>query len=171
MSVECPQCYTSNSDESLYCVACGQLLVPYEPHETEQPEEPQVQTSASRLSRLVASLFDGVIAGAALLVLIFVSPEFGSLFLIAIVIVQMVLLTRDGQSLGKKALNIRIVVQRTGENGGFVPNVLLRMILNGMLGFIPFYGVIDIVFIFRKDRRCIHDLIAGTVVVKASQGT
>ena len=46
-------------------------------------------------------------------------------------------------------------------------NVLLRVVVNGLLGFIPLYGVVDILFIFREDRRCIHDLIAGTVVVNA----
>ena len=164
MSVECPQCYTSNPDEALYCADCGKLLVPYEP---EEPEQPPVQTFASRISRLGASVLDSVIAGAAFLVVIFISPELGLLFLLAVIIVQIVLLTRDGQSLGKKALDIRIVVHRTGENGGFVPNVLLRVVVNGLLGFIPFYPFVDILFIFRKDRRCIHDLIAGTVVVNA----
>ncbi|HIM18116.1 MAG TPA: RDD family protein, partial [Dehalococcoidia bacterium] len=35
---------------------------------------------------------------------------------------------------------------------------------------IPVYSVVDALFIVRSDRRCIHDLIAGTVVVK-SQGS
>ena len=164
MSVECPQCSTSNSDDSLYCTACGQLLVPYE---REEPiiEEP-AQILASRTSRLGATLIDSVIAGAAFLVVYF-SPTTFLILLLAVLTVQAVLLTRDGQSLGKKALNIRIVVYHTGENGGFVPNVLLRGLVNGLLGFIPFYGPVDIMFIFRNDRRCIHDLIAGTVVVNA----
>ena len=172
MPVECPQCNTSNSDEVLYCTACGKLLVPYE---SEEPVEEPAQTFASRMSRLGAALLDGLIAGAAYLVLLYISPGLGLLLLLAIFIVQAVLLTRDGQSLGKKALNIRIVVYRTGENGGFVPNVLLRVVLNGLLGFItlyllggiPLYSVVDALFIFRNDRRCIHDLVAGTVVVNA----
>jgi uncharacterized RDD family membrane protein YckC len=55
----------------------------------------------------------------------------------------------------------------TDKNGGFGPNVLMRVILNGILGFIPFYSLVDVLFIFRDDRRCIHDLIAGTKVVEA----
>jgi uncharacterized RDD family membrane protein YckC len=88
---------------------------------------------------------------------------------VAILIVflcQMVLLIKDGQTLGKKALRIRIVKMDTGENGGFVPNVLLRLIVNGLLGIIPLYGLVDILFIFRGDRRCIHDMIAGTQVAE-----
>ncbi len=79
--------------------------------------------------------------------------------------VQAVFLTKDGQTIGKKVTKIRIVNENTGENGGFVPNVLLRAIVNALLSLIPFYALIDILFIFRKDRRCIHDFIAGTVVV------
>ena len=67
--------------------------------------------------------------------------------------------------MGKKALGIRIVKMNTGKNCGFVPNVLLRLIVNGLIGISPFYGLVDILFIFRSDRRCIHDLIAGTQVV------
>ena len=146
MPVECPQCYTANSDESLYCTSCGQLLVPYE---REEPVEEPTQALARRMSRLGAALIDGVIAGAAFLVLLF-SPTLGLLLSFAVFMVQAVLLTRDGQSLGKKALNIRIVVHQTGENGGFVPNVLLRVVVNGLLGFIPFYAPIDILFILPR---------------------
>ena len=93
----------------------------------------------------------------------------GVFIVVAILIVfvyQMVLLIKDGQTLGKKALRIRIVKMDTGENGGFVPNVLLRLIVNGLLGIIPLYGLVDILFIFRGDRPCIHDMIAGTQVVE-----
>ena len=69
---------------------------------------------------------------------------------------QMVLLTKDGQTFGKKALRIHVVKMNTGENGGFVPNVLLRLIANGLIGIIAFYGLVDILFIFGSGRRCIH---------------
>ena len=58
--------------------------------------------------------------------------------------------------MGKKALGSRIVKMNTGENGGFVRNVLLRLIANGLIGNKPFYGLVDILFIFRSDRRCIQ---------------
>jgi len=93
----------------------------------------------------------------------------GVFIVVAILIVfvyQMVLLIKDGQTLGKKALRIRIVKMDTGENGGFVPNVLLGFIVNGLLGIIPLYSLVDILFIFRGDRPCIHDMIAGTQVVE-----
>ncbi len=82
-------------------------------------------------------------------------------------IIQAVILTKDGQTIGKKLFKIRVVNEKDGRNGGFVPNVLLRAILNAVFSLIPFYALIDILFIFRGDKRCIHDLLAGTVVVKA----
>ena len=38
--------------------------------------------------------------------------------------------------------------------------VSLIPILGGLL------AIIDVLFIFRKDKRCVHDLIAGSKVVK-----
>ncbi|MCH8140804.1 MAG: RDD family protein [Proteobacteria bacterium] len=96
-------------------------------------------------------------------------PSVAWFYLLAIVIYQAVILSRDGQSIGKKALTISIVKVDTGKNGGFVPNVLLRLVVNGLLAFIPLYIFIDILFIFRSDRRCIHDFIAGTKVVDDKQ--
>lgn len=85
-------------------------------------------------------------------------------------ILQGVLLTQQGQSVGKLAVGIRIVKLDSGENGGFTPNVLLRALLNGLIGAIPFLGLlymlVDTLFIFRQDRRCVHDLMAGTVVIR-----
>ena len=77
------------------------------------------------------------------------------------------LLTTRGQTPGKIALGIKIVNKDTHENGGFVPNVLKRAILNGFIGFIPFYALVDILFIFGEEKRCLHDMIAGTIVVRA----
>lgn len=89
------------------------------------------------------------------------------LWLIVFTVIQLTYLTTRGQTLGKMMCKVKIVMLADGMNGGFVPNVLLRTIVNGLIGMVPFYGIVDIFFIFREDRRCIHDLIAGTVVVKA----
>ena len=94
-------------------------------------------------------------------------PVIGGILLLAVFVYQIVLLTKDGQTVGKKAWGIRIVRMQTGANGGFVTNVLLRLIVNGLLGLIPLYGLVNILFIFRSDLRCIHDMIAGTQVVEA----
>jgi len=85
----------------------------------------------------------------------------------AYVAVQMYYLTTRGQSLGKMALGIRIANAVTGESKGFIQNVFLREVLNSLLCMIPLYFLVDSAFILQDDKRCIHDHIAGTVVVKA----
>jgi uncharacterized RDD family membrane protein YckC len=86
---------------------------------------------------------------------------------LVLMLVQLWLVASRGQTLAKIWLGIRIVRKDTGENGGFVTNVLLRGLLNGVLGLFPLYFFIDSLLIFREDRRCLHDLIAGTIVVVA----
>jgi uncharacterized RDD family membrane protein YckC len=83
--------------------------------------------------------------------------------------IQAVKLHKHGQTIGKEWARIRIVRVSDGCNGGFVTNVVLRDIVPGCsIRSIPVLGALtDYLFIFRADRRCIHDLIAGTRVVKA----
>jgi uncharacterized RDD family membrane protein YckC len=146
---------------------------------------------AGRWTRLGAQLLDGIIgAGAALpgLVLMLMAGSFSRpdhpnaplafagvvalcLGVGILVVVQFYLLATRGQSLGKKMLGIRIVTVDTEANPGFVKTILLRAIVNGLIGCIPvlggIYSIVDLCFIFREDQRCIHDLIAGTKVVVA----
>jgi uncharacterized RDD family membrane protein YckC len=90
---------------------------------------------------------------------------------LALFITQMYLLSTRGQSLGKKFVGVRIVKYADNANPGFVHACLLRAIVPALIGAVPFVGglfsIIDICFIFGEERRCLHDLIAGTKVVKA----
>jgi uncharacterized RDD family membrane protein YckC len=83
---------------------------------------------------------------------------------------QCYLLSTRGQTLGKKWLGIKIL-KLDGSPPGFPAAVALRVLVNGLIGLIPVVGgiyvLVDTLLIFRDDRRCIHDLIAGTRVVKA----
>jgi uncharacterized RDD family membrane protein YckC len=92
----------------------------------------------------------------------------GGLLLLGI---QLYLLSTRGQTIGKKLMNVRIADYLTNANPGLVKAFLLRAFVNGIICAIPFlgwtYSLVDICFIFREDRRCIHDLLAGTQVVKA----
>lgn len=85
--------------------------------------------------------------------------------LLILLVVNLYLLTVRGQTLGKMWLGIRIVTHPDAQPPGFVKAFLLRAFVNGIIGTVPFYSLVDVCFIFRKDRRCIHDLIAGTQVV------
>lgn len=80
---------------------------------------------------------------------------------------NIVLLSTRGQTLGKKWLGIRIVTFPDGQKPGFVKGFLLRSFVNGLIGqFVPFYGLVDVCFIFREDNRCVHDLLADTTVIE-----
>jgi uncharacterized RDD family membrane protein YckC len=80
-------------------------------------------------------------------------------------------LSKYGQTVGKRVVRIRIVDMASGDKPPFARLVLLRYLVIGVLGYIPVVGglvtLVDVLFIFRQDRRCIHDLICGTRVVKA----
>jgi uncharacterized RDD family membrane protein YckC len=83
---------------------------------------------------------------------------------------QIYLLCTRSQSVGKICMGTLIVDQRTGKRAGAVSCVLLRLFVHGLITSIPniggIYGLVDALFIFRQDRRCLHDMIASTVVVE-----
>jgi uncharacterized RDD family membrane protein YckC len=77
------------------------------------------------------------------------------------------LIATSGQSLAKRWLNIRIIMLN-GENPGFVHGIVLRQWVMALLGAIPFVSIIDALLIFGEERRCLHDLLAGTTVITSS---
>jgi uncharacterized RDD family membrane protein YckC len=141
---------------------------PQTQQQQQQMTTPRTQM-AGRGQRLMAAIVDGLIAAIAYFVPLFFlnSIEIMLACILGVVVFQIYLLSKDGQSIGKKMLGIKIVKYDTGQNGGFMTNVVMRLILNGIIAIIPFYGLVDVLFIFRQDQRCIHDLIAGTKVVTA----
>lgn len=80
------------------------------------------------------------------------------------------LLVQRGQTIGKALLKIRIV--RLDGSLASAPRLIgLRYGVGSLLNVVPaigqVFGVIDALFIFGKSRRCLHDHISGTQVVKA----
>lgn len=102
-------------------------------------------------------------------VLLAVAAGIGFLGALAIAIYQWTLIARTGQSLGKKWTSIRIE-RIDGGPITFGTGVVLRNWVPKVMGAFPYLGalfsLIDCLFIFRQDRRCLHDLIAGTRVVR-----
>lgn len=92
------------------------------------------------------------------------------LWLLIVVIIDLDLLYRNGQSIGKKLMGIKIV-REDGSRCALWRIVFLRIFVNALPGYIPiagrFYSIIDCLFIFGASRRCIHDYIAETIVVRA----
>jgi uncharacterized RDD family membrane protein YckC len=73
---------------------------------------------------------------------------------------------RNGQSIAKKLLNIK-VVRTDGSPASLGRLIWLRNVVNGLISIVPLYGIIDALFIFAETRQCLHDKIADTVVIRA----
>lgn len=79
------------------------------------------------------------------------------------------LLVKQGQTVGKKLVGVRIVDSSSERLVSFGRVFGIRYFLPALIIQIPIVGtlfsLVDSLFIFRKDKRCIHDLMAGTKVV------
>jgi uncharacterized RDD family membrane protein YckC len=93
--------------------------------------------------------------------------------------IQVWMLSTRGQSIGKRITGIRIIRLQNGEKPGFVYGWLMREFLITIIGFMaavipiigpillrPAFHLVDWCMIFRDDQRCLHDLMAGTRVVR-----
>jgi uncharacterized RDD family membrane protein YckC len=141
------------------------------------------QALASRDSRLAAAMIDGVatllILLPALVAVLFAgstTETSGASILFAIVSAvaflafctyQITMLVNQGQTLGKKMMRIRIVNYDDGALPSAGRLLGMRYVVNSLLGNIPLYSMVDILFIFGDERRCLHDYLAGTKVVAA----
>ncbi len=80
------------------------------------------------------------------------------------------LVQRNGQTIGKKLFNIRIV-RSDGSPVTLSRVFFLRFLISRALAWVPFVGglyvLTDTLFIFGDRRRCVHDYIADTIVVRA----
>jgi uncharacterized RDD family membrane protein YckC len=74
--------------------------------------------------------------------------------------------SRNGQSIGKKITGIK-VVRSDGSRASVGRIIVLRNVLNSLLGIIPLYGFVDALLIFGESHQCVHDRIADTIVIKA----
>jgi uncharacterized RDD family membrane protein YckC len=102
------------------------------------------------------------------LIPVFVAIGVGCLGMLGIGIFQLYRIATTGQTLAKKWLHIKIV-NIDNSPVTFGSGVGMRAILIWCITSIPYLGLIfwmvDILLIFRDDRRCLHDLMAGTKVV------
>ncbi len=143
--------------------------------------------AASRWSRLAARLVDTLVWLAPLPFVFF--PCLGPILVLAgilgIFVAQVYLLVTRAQTLGKKAMGIYIM-----RTDGRIPHIgwlLVReFAIPAIALFLQFFGtrdrspsgqvlitlgslvyLVDVIFIFGPTRRCLHDYLAGTHIVKA----
>jgi len=83
--------------------------------------------------------------------------------------VQIYLLVQQGQTIGKRTVGIRIVEYSDGSLLGAGRILGMRGVLPGVIAGIPYVGwlfaLVDVLFIFGEERRCIHDYMAQSKVV------
>lgn len=147
-------------------------------HSRAAASAPNAELLASRVQRLLAALVDGglfLVASTFLFATLMVIVEepheaLGLACLLPLPVAQWVLISRHGQSIGKKLLGLRIV-KPDGSPVGFLHGVLLReWLLYPFRVLAPLGGALafgDPLASFRRSRRCLHDDIAGTYVVRA----
>jgi len=75
-------------------------------------------------------------------------------------------MSATGQSLAKKYFNIKVVCS-DGSPASLGRLIWKRNVITWLLNIIPFYGFIEVLFIFGENRQCLHDRIADTIVVEA----
>jgi uncharacterized RDD family membrane protein YckC len=94
--------------------------------------------------------------------------EIGILTFASFILIQGYFLKKNGQTIGKKIVGIRIVDLDENVPGlwtllgrRYAPIFIAQIV--PIIG--PFLGLVDDLFVFKSDRRCIHDHIAKTKVV------
>jgi uncharacterized RDD family membrane protein YckC len=165
---------------------------PYQPPNSRVDDvgTPELQQLAGRWVRLGASLIDAIMMMALLLPLEYaggffdVAMEAGrtghqlplgvklmwsAIGIAMFALIQGYPLVSTGQTWGKRLTSIRIATL-----DGAKPPIATLIVREGvymLLGVIPIVGAIgslvNILLIFRGDRRCGHDLVAGTRVISA----
>lgn len=151
-----------------------------------QDERREFDERATRWERLKAQLVNGfVLAGGMFLALmlgvalssatentalVMVGLGVATIWGIGVAIYNVRLLTEHGQSIGKRYIGIK-VVSANGLPATLGQLVLRRYILFQLIGMIPYLGplvgLVDVLMIFGEEQRCLHDLAADTVVVRA----
>jgi uncharacterized RDD family membrane protein YckC len=140
---------------------------------------------ASRGSRFGAAILDGLAYGlvpgfgAALIVgsssggdsaSNYIGLSMIAIYLLAVIVLNCVWLDKYGQSIGKRALGIK-VLQVDGSRCELWRFFFVRYLPVALLGAIPFIGIfvplVNALMIFGQEQRCLHDLFANTIVVQA----
>lgn len=162
-SYACRTCYRIGADGQDYCVACDQ----------------RSPILAERGDRFVANLVDSFvivlpifIAGVMTALLSRQGSLGGVAFLLGAlgtigILGYQIVLAQNGQSIGKRMRNIR-VVRTDGSPASLGRILVLRNLVPMIIGsFCGIFGLVDALTIFGDERRCVHDMLADTKVIQA----
>ena len=154
------------------------------------PAEPQDATIyenlASRWARLGASLIDSIILVVPIIAIVYGTDYWERVMNQNISLIEQMLpvlmgfleylvlngylLHKRGQTIGKWALGIKIVSLHNEKILPLWKVFFVRYVPQVLVAMIPLAGsiliLINDLFIFRKNKRCVHDYIAGTKVIR-----
>ncbi|WP_310735897.1 RDD family protein [Pseudoalteromonas sp. SR45-5] len=156
-----------------------------ETREAQNPSENIVSKvageKATRSDRLVAAIVDGVL-GVVCFIPVFILVGFDNLSqptltlfagllgygILSTLVLHGYLMYQRGQTIGKSLMSIRIE-NLDGTQASFTTIYFKRMLCMQLLSLIPsvgqfIAGFVNPLFIFGKDKRCLHDHLAGTKV-------
>ena len=77
------------------------------------------------------------------------------------------MITKSGQTPGKKLCKIRIVRADNKQLPGFVKGVVVRSWVGQLVYSIPLVGLVGVLLIFGVKRQTLCDMMAGTIVVES----
>lgn len=92
----------------------------------------------------------------------------GALVSLGVLGYQLYLVGQSGQTLGKRMRNLRMI-RSDGSPVSVARVIFLRNFVPGLVNsFCGFFSLVDALFIFSAERRCLHDVIADTLVVQVN---
>ena len=159
---------------------------PYAPPDSDLAVSEGVQL-ASRGLRLAGAMIDGIIAMLVMWPMAYVTGYWekamveeqtvadtlllGGIGFVTFLVLNGYLLANHGQTIGKRLVKTRIVSVHDEKPLPFGKLISLRYVPVWVVSQVPVLGqiinLVNVLFIFRADRRCIHDHIAGTKVITA----
>lgn len=173
-STACPRCHRQNEPLSKFCYHCGLPFEGYQDGSLAVPSHPAFASGrpAGFWARLGAFIIDAVVLTVALA---FVLPLFGSSLpmyfdpedigqLVSFVLHHgyfILLVGAFSTTIGKRAMNM-YVLRPDGARAGYC-RALGRQLATCLS--LLMFGVGYWMIAFRSDKRGLHDLIAGTIVV------
>ncbi len=125
--------------------------------------DPSGAEDSEKIAQMAKEVYDSVFYG------------WGVIVTAPVLILNLIWLATRGQTIGKRIVGIRIAGMENDNNPGWVKTIAVRWVGNyfitiGLVFILPIvgllYAITDIFFIFGSERRCIHDLLAGTRVVR-----
>jgi uncharacterized RDD family membrane protein YckC len=160
--IACPSCATANEDHAVYCQGCGSAIKPVTPESI--PEARTSQAYGGFWIRFVAWIIDSLVVSVVMGFVLTVTFGVGfiAIFFAHWLYEALMLSSSWKATLGKRAFNL-VVTDLEGRPLSF-GRATGRHFAKWLSGLVLGVGYIIAAFTSRK--QALHDMIAGTLVVR-----